>query len=389
MKLLKRDSLFTGITGAVLFLTGFIFLSCNHQNDSTLVLAKKERLFSKVLNEERALDVYLPQDYEASGQKYPVLFVLDADNMLSFARTVGTTGEQSGFGNIPEMIVIGIQNVDRERDMFPVRVDYWPNSGSADRFLQFLSEELVPFIDRQYRTENFRLLYGASNAGLFVVHALLSQPDLFDAYIAASPTVGWCYQFVFEEARTHLGPDKSLKKFLYMIWGKNDMEQVTRAVPYLENIIKEEAPGDLKWASRVIEDEGHVPYASLYEGFRFVFEGWNFPPERYETADLKTIRSYYRALSEKYGFEVSIPMLVYLETGNALRRREKLQEAIEVFKANLEHYPSDPNALFYLGEGYWDDGQKDTAIRYYRKALESNPIYPPAVQKLKSLDEEK
>jgi predicted alpha/beta superfamily hydrolase len=329
MKLLKRDSLFTGITGAVLFLTGFIFLSCNHQNDSTLVLAKKERLFSKVLNEERALDVYLPQDYEASGQKYPVLFVLDADNMLSFARTVGTTGEQSGFGNIPEMIVIGIQNVDRERDMFPVRVDYWPNSGSADRFLQFLSEELVPFIDRQYRTENFRLLYGASNAGLFVVHALLSQPDLFDAYIAASPTVGWCYQFVFEEARTHLGPDKSLKKFLYMIWGKNDMEQVTRAVPYLENIIKEEAPGDLKWASRVIEDEGHVPYASLYEGFRFVFEGWNFPPERYETADLKTIRSYYRALSEKYGFEVSIPMLVYLETGNALRRREKLQEAIE------------------------------------------------------------
>jgi len=354
-----------------------------------MVLAKKERLFSKVLNEERTLNVYLPQSYEASDQKYPVLFVLDADNMLSFARIVGTTGEQSEFGNIPEMIIIGIQNVDRERDMFPVKVDYWPNSGGADKFLRFLSEELIPYVNRQYRTENFCLLYGASNAGLFVVHTLLNQPDLFDAYIAASPTVGWCYQYIYEEARTHLDPDKSLNVFLYMIWGKDDMEAVTRAVPYLENIIKEEAPKDLKWASRVVEDEGHVPYASLFDGLRFVFNGWNFPPERYETADLETIQTYYRVLSLRYGFEVSIPMVVYLETGNNLRQRGKAEEAIEVFKVNLKHYPADPNALFYLGEGYWDNGQKDLAVRYYRKALETDPLYPLAVQKLKSLEEKK
>lgn len=60
-----------------------------------------------------------------------------------------------------------------------------------------------------------------------------------------------------------------------------------------------------------------------------------------------------------------------------------------MFKVNLEKYPSDPNALFYLGEGYWDDGQKDTAVRYYQKALEFNPSYPPAVQKLKSLEKKK
>jgi tetratricopeptide (TPR) repeat protein len=164
---------------------------------------------------------------------------------------------------------------------------------------------------------------------------------------------------------------------------------VTRAVPYLEQIIKEEAPGDLKWSSSVIEDESHVPYTSLYHGLRFVFESWNYPPERFETATLDSIRTYYRRLSDKYGFDVSIPMFVYLETGNNLRQRGKVQEAIEVFKVNLEHYPTDPNALFYLGEGYWDNGQKDMAVRYYRKALEANPLYPPAVQKLKSLEEKK
>lgn len=210
---------------------------------------------------------------------------------------------------------------------------------------------------------------------------------MFDAYIAASPTVGWCYKFIFEEARTHLAPDKSLKAFFYMIRGKNDMEAVTEAVPYLETIIAEKAPQGLAWSSRIVEDEGHVPYASLYEGFRFVFNGWNFPPERYAIADLETIQTYYRSLSDKYGFEVSIPMFVYLETGNNLRQRGKVQEAIEVFKVNLEHYPSDPDALFYLGEGYWDDGQKEMAVQYYRKALEANPLYPPAIQKLKSLED--
>ena len=389
MKILQRNLLFTGVISIVFVVTGFVFLSCDSHDDSVMVLAKKVRLFSNVLNEERTFHVYLPQGYEASKQKYPVLFVLDADHILSFARIVGTTGEQSHFGNIPEMIIIGIQNVDRERDMFPVKVDYWPNSGHADKFLQFLSEELIPYVDRQYRTENFRLLYGASNAGLFVVHTLLNRPEIFDAYIASSPTVGWCYQFIYEEARVQLDPGKSLDAFLYMIWGKDDMEEVTRAVPYLEEIIKEEAPGDLTCASRIVEDEGHVPYASLYEGFRFVFDGWNYPPELFQTATLDSIQTYYRALSDKYGFDVSIPMFVYLETGNALRQRGKVREALEVFKVNLEHYPSDPNALFYLGEGYWDSGDKDTAIRYYRKALEANPLYPPAVQKLKSLEEGK
>lgn len=371
------------VLGTLIMLSGGALYSQDERNP--LAVATYRKISSNILNEERTLLVSLPVGYEASEKKYPVLVVLDADFMPSFARVVGTVGEQSHFGNIPEMIIIGIQNVDRERDMFPVRVDYFSNSGGANNFVHFLSEELIPYINHTYRTEDFRLLYGASNAGLFVVHALLSRPEIFDAYIAASPTVGWCYQFIYEEASNRFDPGKSLKAFLYLIRGKDDMDAVTKAVPYLEKIITEEAPADFTWSSLVVEDEGHVPYESLYQGFRFVFNGWNFPPERYKTADLETIRAYYRALSDKYGFDVSIPMFVYLETGNNLRQRGKVQEAIEVFKVNLEHYPYDPNALFYLGEGYWDNGQKDMAIHCYQKALEANPLYPPAVRKLKSL----
>jgi len=389
MPFFHKNLAFTRYIGIIFILIGIVFQACNHRDESTLKLAEKVNFFSSVLNEERTLLVSLPRGYESSKKAYPVLYVLDADFIPYFTRVVGTVGEQSLQGNIPEIIIVGIENVDRERDMFPVPVDRWPNSGGADNFLRFLSEELIPYINSIYRTEDFQLLYGASNAGLFVVHALLSQSELFNAYLASSPMVGWCYQFIYDEARNQFASDKSLDVFLYMIWGKNDMDAVTHAVPYLEKIIQEEAPEDFKWSSLIIEEEGHVPYASLYHGLSFVFNGWNYPPERYETSTLESIETYYHNLSEGYGFEVSIPMFVYLETGNNLRSRGEIQAALEVFKVNLEKYPDDPNALFYLGEGYWDDGQKDLAIQYYRKTLEMDPTYSPAIQKLKSLEKNK
>jgi tetratricopeptide (TPR) repeat protein len=80
-------------------------------------------------------------------------------------------------------------------------------------------------------------------------------------------------------------------------------------------------------------------------------------------------------------------MFVYLETGNSLRRRGRLVEALDVFILNLECYPTDPNAHFYLGEGYWDNGKKNLAIQHYKQALEFDPNYFLAVQKLKAIEE--
>ncbi len=58
-----------------------------------------------------------------------------------------------------------------------------------------------------------------------------------------------------------------------------------------------------------------------------------------------------------------------------------------MFLLNQEEYPTDPNAHFFLREAYWDDGQEDLAIQYYRKSLEYNPNYSPAVLKLEALEE--
>ncbi len=86
--------------------------------------------------------------------------------------------------------------------MFPIRIDRWPPSGGADNFLIFFKAELIPHVDRTYRTEKFEVLYGGSNAGPLAIYALLTQPDLFNAYLTSSPMVGWCYDLIFSKART-------------------------------------------------------------------------------------------------------------------------------------------------------------------------------------------
>ena len=109
-------------------------------------------------------------------------------SLYRFSKVTGTV-ESLAFGNIPKMIIVGIKNTDRERDMFPMRTENDPTSGGADNFLKFISKELIAFVDKNYRTENFRILAGASNSAFFTVYVLLENPDLFSAYIASSPTL--------------------------------------------------------------------------------------------------------------------------------------------------------------------------------------------------------
>jgi predicted alpha/beta superfamily hydrolase len=243
---------------------------CDAQTDGgNVVIGKYRNIFSKILNEERTILVQLPQSYEKERNRYPVIYCLDGDDLsLAFA---AATVRILSHRTIPEMIVVAIGNTDRSRDMFPVRLEGRPTTGSADNFLCFLIEELIPFVDQNYRTENVRILYGASAAGLFTVYALLARPDSFSAYIASSPMIGRCPEFISKKAKSLFGSEKSLKKVLYITYGKGDSPPVTEAVPSFVKSIEAATPVDFIFELKIIEDEGHIPYTSLYDGMKFVF----------------------------------------------------------------------------------------------------------------------
>lgn len=258
---------------SLLFLNNYLGFAQTDSDD--VVIGKYKNIFSKILHEKRTILVNLPQGYDKSQDRYPVIYCLDGD-VLSLALSVATVKILSR-RKIPEMIVVAIANTDRSRDMFPVRLEGRPTTGGADNFLGFLNEELIPFVDQNYRTKNFRILYGASAAGLFTVYALLARPDSFSAYIASSPMIGRCPEFISKKAKNLFSSKKSLRKILYMTYGKGDAPPVTEAVPPFVKTIKAVKLKGFKWDLKVIEEEGHVPYTSLYDGLKFVFSNLEYP----------------------------------------------------------------------------------------------------------------
>lgn len=153
-------------------------------------------LASKLLAQDRVITVYLPPGYEKGEQRYPVIYLLDGGAAEDFHHITGIVQVLTANNGMPPTIVVGIQNIERRHDLVgPSEVDedrkIAPNAGGAELFRRFIAEELKPAIAARYRTGAQSTFLGESLAGLFVVETFLKQPDLFDTYIAISPSLWW------------------------------------------------------------------------------------------------------------------------------------------------------------------------------------------------------
>lgn len=182
--------------------------------DSTV---KRDTVFSKLLNEDREISVYLPPSYYASNQSYPVLYFLDGD--YNFFYVSGFVELQSAISeNIPEMILVGISG----KGTSTYRKNCKPNatgrndSGNAETYADFIEKELVPFVDKNYKTLDYKILAGHSIGGLFVINTVLNKPNVFNNYIAISPALWWEKNLINDMARDvfKANPDFSSKVYV-------------------------------------------------------------------------------------------------------------------------------------------------------------------------------
>ncbi|MEP7343328.1 MAG: alpha/beta hydrolase-fold protein, partial [Acidobacteriota bacterium] len=187
---------------------------------------KRLSLKSAVLGEERIVLVRTPDEYERSGQRYPVLYLTDGDRQIG--HTISTIEFLARNGRIPELIVVGITNTDRTRDLTPNKgilrnpdgkPVQFPTAGGADKFLKFIETELIPSIETDYRTQPYRVFAGHSFGGLFALHALMTRPEVFNAYIAVSPTFPWDDGLPLKEAETFCKERKEANRTLFFTVG--------------------------------------------------------------------------------------------------------------------------------------------------------------------------
>lgn len=163
------------------------------------IIGSTETIHSKILGEDRILNVYLPDGYnQPDSARYPVIFLLDGSADEDFIHIVGLAQFCSfqWVNQLPKSIVVGIANVDRRRDFtFPSSIQSDksanPTSGHSKEFIRFLESELLPHIENKYRITSSRTLIGESLGGLLATEILLRNSGLFNKYIIVSPSLWW------------------------------------------------------------------------------------------------------------------------------------------------------------------------------------------------------
>lgn len=221
---------------------------------------------SRILDEERTVYVVLPQDYSAD-KAYNLLVVLDAMGPEFTDSLLSCDG-----ADLSDVIILGIANTVRVRDMFPANQGpRKPEGGNAEGFMEFLLKEAIPLVEKNWPVAGSRAIMGFSNSGLFALYMLLESPQAFDGCISISPTIGHMPEFMQEKAKRLFEQTDSYPKRIYLDQGSRDYRTVVQYLPEYVNYLEHLAPEDLALKYMNHEGYGHVPDISRCLGLRFVF----------------------------------------------------------------------------------------------------------------------
>lgn len=226
---------------------------------------------SAIVGQEYDLYVNLPRGYQDTSKTFPVIFLLDAQWDFPLAQAI--FGEQYYDGFVPATILVGITwggvnpNYDslRTRDLTPTNVKQVPQSGGAPKFLKFIKNELIPYIDSKYRmTKNGRTLMGSSLGGLFTLYALFHDTGLFDRYVLTSPSVGWDNEILYTYEREYAAKNTQLPVRLFIGVGGLEGGGVTGFQKFVDQLKSRNYKG-LELETKVLEGIGHS--GSKAEGY--------------------------------------------------------------------------------------------------------------------------
>jgi predicted alpha/beta superfamily hydrolase len=234
---------------------------------------------SIVAGQEYELHILLPGGYKNSAKKYPVVYLMDSQ--WDFPLLKSLYGQHYYDGFIPELIIVGVtwggMNPDpdslRVRDYTPTKEARQPQSGGADQFLSFMKNELFPFIETNYKADNNnRTLMGCSLGGLITLYTLLTQPDMFTGYAAASPAVGWGSEVLYKYEKSFAEKKLSKSVRVYMTIG-----DVERSRPTYEKFAAQMTSRNYSFVSitsKVLENTGHsgTKTETFGRGLQYIFE---------------------------------------------------------------------------------------------------------------------
>ena len=393
---MKKDFL---IVISLLFYSSFSFAQVEEKE---IIVGKSFTIQSKILEDQREIQVYLPENYYESNNEYPVLYILDGQRY--FLHGISLQKSFLNFRQTAAFIIVGLTRKRSDRNNIYSRL--------SEDYLSFIEEEVISFIDNRFRTSKERLLFGWAYGGGFVIETLMKKPHLFTAYIAASP-------FPVENKINTLESllsENAIKNKTLFFASETDDGGVKKGVTQLSALLEAKAPKELSWTYKDLSAEEHrsTAFSTLYHGIQQYYH--YFPELQFsnltefrKVGGLPYVYEYYKKRAEAFGFPPQIAdWTMFSLARNAIRDNDieqfdifinefklsgflerinlnrsisianfflengKYNQALDLFKLLAETHTTSDKPLRGLGDTYKAMGEEEKAIIYYKKADDFN-----------------
>lgn len=251
------------------------------QNGNMAITESTFVIPSEILKEDRVCLISLPPSYHdpANAEKhYQVLVLLDGSAHFKTATEImqfkGSDKNQNYL--MPETIIVAIENVDRERDftVTKLKTKRVNTMGGGKFFLNFIEKELIPYLDKNYRTIPFRTLVGHSLGGLLAINSYMDSNSIFNAYISIDPSIWWDEETM--KAKVAALTRTSYHKKLYIAsanQGEANYERNKKRHEQLYELLNQKSEGKANIKLEYFENENHrsVPFIALEEGLKYLY----------------------------------------------------------------------------------------------------------------------
>ncbi|ASU34445.1 alpha/beta hydrolase [Mucilaginibacter xinganensis] len=388
-----------------LFCLTSIAVTAQDINGNAIVLGHTDSVQSKILKQKRIIWVHLPAGASTNpALRYPVVYVLDGpEHFAAVSGMIQYLSEANGNMICPDMIVVGISNIDRTHDLTPTNshFDYenkptnsFATSGGGEKFVSFMEKELMPYIESKYPAAPFRMLIGHSFGGLAAVNILINHADLFNAYTIVDPSMWWDNYALLKQAREVLRVKSFAGKYVFMgiantmpagrdtAHAHRDTAANTNHIRSILNLADEfkRNPGNgLTFNYKYYNDDNHnsSPLITEYDAFRFLFGYYKLPGEidamlydaKAKLDVAAVIEDHYADVSKHMGYKVAPPETILDAMGHDYLEINLPDRALAVFNLNAKYYPESAAAYAAIGDYYAIKKDNQKAAEAYKSAL--------------------
>ncbi len=374
---------------AIVGLLIFAWTPGNHllaQDTAELLPAKSVTISSRFFDEERQLLVSLPPGYDTGDRRYPVLVVFDAREKLP--PVLATVQWLAGRGHLPDLIVVGLVNASRTRDLMPPEIAAPGTENKAADTVAFLREEMLPWVDRSYRTTPFRVLWGHSLGGMMTLHILTVAADLFDGFVAISPDLArGDYAMVDALAASfehHQGRPERLfvavgDEYPLMISGVKRLEAVllaersrgiSVALQKGRSLTEARQEQAIIWQVASFEtlDHDSILLPATHRGLLSIFDRWRLPLNQ---DSINAVEAHFRRISDMVGYKISADESTLLGlVAYPLFFDQRYDRAAEIFRYAAKLFPDSHRPEEGLGRALQQLGQLTEARAAFERAIQ-------------------